>query len=500
MNRDWVKPAVADTIIHNMDDVFTAGQKNHHISNTAYPIAHSTTWRPYRVKRDDHQQQTVAAFDGLTHISLYSHIPFCETRCYFCEYTVVGKSELNQNREYMAALNQELAHYAGLFGHKTLVGFDIGGGTPSFVDAQLIDEHINEVSRYFSLAEHCAISIETTPKIASREPAKINAYYQSGIRRISMGIQVTQPDLLRSLGRESNGLDHIQQAVSHIRQAGFDDFNVDLMYGFANQSMASWEATLLYAIKLQPEHITLYRMRYKLTRISHQAARVELSHVLEQAALAKSMLAAAGYYANPGKNTYTRLPDQTGTSSYLTSRVIQGSPYLGLGLGAQSFSDTSISYNSGAVGKNLSPYLKAIQRSELPIQDCYVLPKAHMMAKMIAVSFYFGEINLQYFQHKFGIALENAYGPAVKYALDNQLMHYTKSVNGRHYHQSDITAFGQHSDRCLSLTEKGARHFAGTIALFFAPSVQSFLLNRDPDKAEDMHHNQLVAEKVFARS
>ncbi|WP_428241779.1 coproporphyrinogen-III oxidase family protein [Gynuella sp.] len=500
MIQKWSTPVAADCVQHEMADVFTAGQRNHHISNTAYPIAHGTTWRPYRVKQSEHESRMVEAFEHLTHFSLYSHIPFCETRCYFCEYTVVGKSELDQTNEYMTALNRELSLYGHLFGRRTLIGFDIGGGTPSFVDAGLIDQHINQVNQHFTLTSDCNISIETTPKIASREPNKIHAYRQSGIKRISMGIQVTQPDLLKALGREGNGLQHIQVATDHIRQAGFDDFNIDLMYGFADQSMASWESTLAYAIKLNPEHITLYRMRYKLTRISHQASQVELARVMEQAKMAKTMLAAAGYHANPGKNTYTRLQGQTGTSSYLTSRVIQGSAYLGIGLGSQSFSDTTISYNAGAAGKNLSPYLKAIHHNELPIQDCYQLPQTHMMAKMVAVSLYFGEINLQYFQHKFGVSLEQAYGPAIAYALEHELMQYTNSDNGNIYQHSTITAFGAHNPRSLSLTVKGAQHFAGTIALFFAPSVQTFLLQRDPKLAEDMHKNKIMAEKVFARS
>lgn len=448
-------------------DVFAAGEANHHISNTAYPIAHRETFWPYRVIRERHEETVLAAFAGTGEISLYSHIPFCETRCYFCEYTVVGKKELDQTRVYMAALNRELAFYAEKLGSRKINGFDIGGGTPSFPDAELIAEHIRAVRENFDIAESFEISIETTPRIAALECDKIAAYKDMGIDRISMGVQVTQPDLLKVLGRDSNGVEHHFRATENIRKAGFQKFNLDLMYGFAGQSLESWRATLAHAIALDPEYITLYRMRYKLTRISHQAEQVKIEQVRLQAQLAKEMLASAGYLANPGKNTYTRVSNNTGTSAYLTRRVITGAPYLGIGLGAQTFTDSTISYNSGAVGKNLSPYLRDVEKNILPLQDLYHLPAEHMMAKMVAVSFYFGEVNLAAFRAKFGVAFEDAYADAVDFVLREGFMHYSDSQNGR---ELDI------DHRSLSLTTEGTKHFNGVIALFFAPSVQSYLI------------------------
>ncbi len=472
---NFAPPVEADRACYAPEDVFAAGELNHHISNTAYPIAHSQTFKPYRIERSLHRETTERAFTDTPDICLYSHIPFCETRCFFCEYTVVGKSELERTREYMTALNRETEMYAGLFGPRTLHGWDIGGGTPSFPAAEFIAEHIDVVKQNFALGPGFAISIETTPRIASLEPDKIHAYRQMGIERISMGVQVTQPDLLKALGRDTNGLEHHYRAAGHIRAAGFEKFNLDLMYGFADQSLESWHATLEHAIALAPDYITLYRMRYKLTRISHQAGRVTLDMAREHAKLAKQILTAAGFRANPGKNTYSRIQRETGTSAYLTRRVITGQPYLGLGLGAQTYSPTTIAYNSGAAGKNLSPYLRDIDKGVLPIQDLYALPHAHMMAKMIAVSFYFGEINLAAFKERFGLTLEEAYPAAVEFALQQGLMHYTQSENG-----TEIPLTG---GACLSLTEEGAKHFNGTIALFFAPSVQAYLLARNQIEA-----------------
>jgi coproporphyrinogen III oxidase-like Fe-S oxidoreductase len=478
VTRAWRAPAPADEEALDPGLVFEAGLRNHHVSNTAYPIAHGRTWAPYRVSAERADEAAVAAWAGIDDLSLYVHIPFCETRCSFCEYTVVKREEAPGVGQYMDDLRRELALYRAALGTESrrLHGFDIGGGTPSFVPAEEIASVVEEARAAFQLAPGADISIETTPRIAADEPAKLRAYRRAGIGRISMGVQVVQPDLLRLLNREANGIACHRRAVDNIRAAGFARFNVDLMYGFAGQTPESWRATLQHAIGLGPEYVTLYRMRYKLTRISHQAPQVTLEPVRALAALAKRMLQEAGYHANPGKTTYSRLAGDVGTSSYLARRVQDGLPYLGLGLGAQSFTHTTISYNDGAVGKNLFPYHRSLERERLPLQDLYDLPRAQMAGKMCAVSFYFGEIRRRSFREKFGLDLEDAYPAAVDFVLRRGLMEWSADA--------------------LSLTRAGAEQVNGVIALFFAPSIQRYLVERDPDRAEDLHRNRAASLKV----
>lgn len=492
-----MKPAVAphaqDANYYPCAEVFAAGMRNHHISNTAYPIAHERTWGPYRkAERSAYGGLIADAFSDVGPMSLYLHIPFCEVRCAFCEYTVVSGKQLQQTDLYRDALLQEIAAYGDLLGQgpaHPIRGIDIGGGTPAFVPADDIARLLDAVREQFDCGSDGlggGISIETTPRIAAAEPEKLMAWRASGIERVSMGIQVIQPDLLKLFARDGNGVEHHQRAVEHIRKAGFQRFNIDVMYGFADQSLASLAATMAHTIALDPEYITLYRMRYKLTRISHQAPRVNLAMVKAHAQLAREMLEAAGYTANPGKNTFVhrRVCDagDVGTSAYLRNRVIQGTPYLGLGLGAQSFTHRSIAYNDGAVGKNLTPYLRAVNAGEFPIQDFYLLPLAHMMAKFVAVAFYFGEIDRTAFQDKFGLTLEDAFPEQVNYVKSAGLMDEASGQSG--------------DSQSLSLTEWGAKHFSGVIALFFAPSVQQYLIERDPERATDMDKHRDRAERL----
>ncbi len=476
----WREPDAIDQGDFEPEDVFEAGLRNHHVSSTAYPVAHESTWRPYRVPREAMEEATVSAFRSLRELGLYAHIPFCETQCSFCECSVTRRSEHSGVALYMDALLRELSLYQEAIDlpSKTIAGFDIGGGTPSFVPAEEIERLVTAVRETMTFREDADISIETTPRIAALEPSKLRAYRASGIDRVSMGIQVIEPALLKVLNREANGIETHRAAVDNIRDAGFRRLNLDLMYGFKDQSLDGWRPTVRHAIDLDPEYITLYRMRYKLTRISHQAPAVTLERVRPMERLAKAMLLDAGYFATSGKTTFSRIPGDVGTSSYLARRVREGLPYLGLGLGAQSFTDTTIAYNDGAASKSLPPYMRSVETGGLPIQDLYDLPAVQMMGKMCSVSFYFGEIHRPSFEEKFGMTLEEACPRAVEFVLREGLMELVDDSDA------------------LRLTALGCDFKNGVHALFYAPSIQRYLLSRDPERAEDFERHRRSARRL----
>jgi len=456
---EWNSPSQADQVHFDPADVFEAGLCMHHIANTAYPIGHVVTMKPYRIPGSAAQDTATSGWEGIERLGLYVHVPFCETRCSYCEYVVVNPDE-NAGAEslYFVLLLQEFELYRQALETeaKQLIGFDIGGGTPALVRPQAIEKVIEAARQSFSFFENAVISIETTPKIAALQPEKMRALFQMGIGRISMGVQTINPKLLERVGRDSTRVAWNQTAVSHIRAAGFRRFNIDVMYGFAGQSLASWEATLRHVIDLDPEYVTLYRMRYKGTRLAPQARQVSRDQVYNLYRMAFGMLAGAGYEPSPGKNTFSRLEGDVGTSDYLTERVINGTPYLGLGLGAQSLTHKTLSYNAGAAGKNLRPYQRQIESSRLPLQDVYHLSLPVAMAKMIAVSFYFGEINRSRVEEKFGMMLQDAFAVEISFLMERGLMEWTPES--------------------LRLTLDGVRQVNGVIALFFSGAVKAHLI------------------------
>ena len=454
----WNVLAAADQRSFPPELVFEAGLRHHHIANTAYPIHHQTTMRPYHVPGDEAESVAIAAWQNVDTLGLYVHVPFCKARCKYCEYTVVEQAGNGAEEAYFDALLREFDLYRQRVGTvgKALIGFDVGGGTPAFVDPAHIRRVVEAARASFRFQPGMAISIETTPIIAEREPERLHAFRDMGIERISMGVQTTHFGLARSLNREYEGLTMLERAVRNVRQAGFRRFNVDLMYGFADQSPEAWRTTVEQTIELGPEYVTLYQMRYKGTRIQDQAARVTRQAVNELAAIARDRLLAAGYAGTPGKNTYSKVPGDVGTSDYLSERVVKGTPYLGLGLGAQSFSLCTLSYNLGAATKTLKPYLQAVDAGRLPIQDVHHLPLDVAMAKMIAVSFYFGEIHLEYFRARFGVRLEDHFPREVAFVLQHGLMETIGPL--------------------LRLTPHGAEHFNGVVAPFYAGAVKEYLV------------------------
>jgi oxygen-independent coproporphyrinogen-3 oxidase len=465
----WNQPSPPDQQYYPPQEIFAAGLRHHHIANTAYPINHNWTMKPYRVRRQDFEAVTAAAWQDISEMGLYVHVPFCQARCNFCEYTIINPTDNAHSEDsYFELLLRELAHYQSLINtrKKILTGFDIGGGTPALAKVEHIARVVEAAQAAFQVQPGMQISVETTPLIAANEPEKIAAFRQMGIERISMGVQVTQLSLAKKLGRLYKGFEGLREAVRNIRAAGFEKFNIDLMYGFAGQSVDDWCDSVEKGIELEADYITLYRMRYKGTGLQAQAAQVSKEVVTEMATAANHLLHEAGYAAPPGKNTYSRLPGDVGTSDYLTNRVVKGTPYLGLGLGAQSLSHNTLAYNRGAGPKSIAPYEQTIQAGQLPIQDLYDMPLAVSMAKMISVSFYFGEINLTHFQEKFGVALESQFPAEVEFVLAEGLMEYRGDS--------------------LSLTPPGAKVYNGVIALFYAPAVKLHLLQRPVDLSERM--------------
>ena len=441
--------------MQTIEKIYETGLLYHHYANTAYPLTPSS-FMEYKVRDTLAIRRLLECDWGKTgDYCLYIHIPFCQRRCKFCEYTVLENAGEDVENEYVDLLLQEMSMYAPLTGEKAVIGFDIGGGTPLKLSIENITRITKEAERLFHIKEGVIRSIETTPVIAAKDLEKLCAVRALGFQRISMGIQTVSPHLLEELGREGEA--HIyEKAVHNILKAGFDKFNIDLMYGFLNQSDKEFETTILYAIGLKPTQITLYRNRYKGTKLEAESGGVSLYKAMRQYRLAYDILTAHGYHAEIGKNTFSCEVGDWGTSDYLTHRVIEGIPYLGLGLGAQSMGMNYLSYNEGAASKRMESYRKKILAGEFPLQDIYDLPPSESIAKMIAVAFYFGFIDLKCFEKRFGMPLTALYPKEIEFLQKRQLMTMTEDK--------------------IMLTQRGAGYINGVIPLFYSQRSKDELI------------------------
>ena len=188
----------------NCREVFETGLLYHHYANTAYPLTpHS--FMQYRIgNRDEIYDFVVSEWKKTDALSLYIHVPFCKQRCKFCEYVVLEHTDDSIEDEYVDLLLKEMQMYAEILKCKKIVGYDLGGGTPAKLSVRNLKRITEAVNTLFDIEPGTVFSVETTPVIAANEPEKIQALYDLGYRRISMGVQTVSEKLLSALGREGS--------------------------------------------------------------------------------------------------------------------------------------------------------------------------------------------------------------------------------------------------------------------------------------------------------
>jgi len=196
----------------------------------------------------------------MTHTSIYLHIPFCKHRCAYCDFNTYADQE-DSIPAYVNALINEI-NFVGqqttqLSNYPTIHTIFFGGGTPSLLTAPQFDSILRALRAAFTFTADAEISIEANPGTIS--PEKLNGIRESGINRISFGVQSANTEELRMLERIHDFFTVIE-AVSTARKAGFDNLNLDLIYGLPEQTLASWKTTLARIIDLHPEHISAYAL------------------------------------------------------------------------------------------------------------------------------------------------------------------------------------------------------------------------------------------------
>jgi oxygen-independent coproporphyrinogen-3 oxidase len=189
--------------------------------------------------------------------SIYLHIPFCKHRCAYCDFNTYAGQE-DSIPAYVKALIQEIEAVSTLkpnpiSAHTVF----FGGGTPSLLSAPQFDSILKALRASFTFTADAEISIEANPGTIS--PEKLNAIRKSGINRISFGVQSANTEELRMLERIHDFFTVIE-AVSTARKAGFDNLNLDLIYGLPQQTLSTWQTTLQRIVDLHPEHISAYAL------------------------------------------------------------------------------------------------------------------------------------------------------------------------------------------------------------------------------------------------
>lgn len=187
---------------------------------------------------------------------LYLHIPFCSVKCRFCDFAAYPGRRRDIDR-YLKALDEELVRRANDFPHRVLQTFYVGGGTPSLLSADEWGFLISSVRKNFTLLSTAESTAEVNPERLSSE--KIPVLLHAGINRLSLGLQTHEDSLLKTLGRTHDWRDFLK-VFQRARYEGFDNLNVDLMYGLPGQTLSGWRETLKRVTDLGPEHVSAYAL------------------------------------------------------------------------------------------------------------------------------------------------------------------------------------------------------------------------------------------------
>ncbi len=267
-------------------------------------------------------------------LGIYVHIPFCKRKCAYCDFiSFSGKARLIE--KYVEALKREI--------NKCKIGKEdymvktiyFGGGTPSFIESKYIVEILEAIKEKFNISKNAEITIEINPGTVTEE--KLKDYYEVGINRISFGLQSTNSQLLKLVGR-IHSYSSFLEGYNLARKTGFKNINVDLMIGLPVQTLKDVQKDLSRIIELNPEHVSVYSLIVEEgTRIEEKIKNKELylpSEKLERKMYweVKKKLEEAGYIHYEISNFA-----KAGYESKHNLSCWNQEEYLGFGLAAHSY-------------------------------------------------------------------------------------------------------------------------------------------------------------------
>ena len=346
--------------------------------------------------------------------SLYVHVPFCVSKCGYCDFNSYPGLEWLTAR-YESALRRELSLWSQHACRPAMVlriaTIYFGGGTPTLLGTGGLKSVLDTCGQVFAVDATAEVTVETNPGVA--DEIALVELRSAGVNRLSIGIQSFDDGELRFLGRIHTA-DGARKAWFMARRAGFENLNLDLMYGLPGQPVQSWRDNLEQGLELEPEHISLYALTIEedtplgKSIASGRIVEPDPDTAAEMYLLAEERLEQAGYHhyeisnwAIPGRECAHNL-------TYWRNRH-----YLGVGAGSHSFLD---SYRLC----NLKGPLEYVQILEgegdnLPVSDIERIDEKMAMGETMMLGLRLSEgVSADDFLGRFSRTLENVYGPGIE--------------------------------------------------------------------------------------
>lgn len=312
---------------------------------------------------------------------LYLHIPYCTGDCLFCFYVRVKPSDQRLPRStYADYLRREINLMANRLPSTRFTSGLIGGGTPTCLERGQLGSVLSDIRERFTFSTSMELTCETAPETVSEEIYR--DLRESGVSRVSLGVQAFQDRLLKTLRRRHDSADAVA-AYWAARTAGFDCVNVDLIYGLPDQTLHDWEETLARTLELAPETICAYHMRahpeHPLTSELDMGRIPSENDMNIMYAMAIIALGERGYQRN-SSNKFAR---STETQHRMVSEKRgRNAELIGFGIGAYYYVNDTVVYNH----YNPELYARSVDGGKLPVFRGRRLDRPEQQARMLILS------------------------------------------------------------------------------------------------------------------
>ncbi|GHT76805.1 coproporphyrinogen III oxidase [Bacteroidia bacterium] len=291
---------------------------------------------------------------------IYIHIPFCQTRCVYCDF--FSSTQQQEKEAYIELICKELREREDYLNGLLVETVYFGGGTPSQLPAKDFSKIFNSLYLFYSIIDRPEITLEANPDDIT--PDYLNGFIHLPFNRVSLGIQSFNDNELAFLNRRHNAESAVR-AVELLQDFGFENISIDLMYGLPDQTLETWEATIQKALSLGVQHISAYHLTYeKGTQLHHLLETGKIQPVEEETSIQMfelliDRLRDAGFDHYEISNF-----SRAGCFSRHNSAYWKGTPYLGIGASAHSYNGISRQWNRPVHGTRY-----AVHEAEIEILD-----------------------------------------------------------------------------------------------------------------------------------
>lgn len=437
------------TIRHSTDNVTSPLATEAFKGDYVYMYPPRQAYRPIDgTALASHIQASLKASDAL---NLYLHFPFCRQICSFCNLYTNSSVRDEEVTRYLAALEIEIAYWAAQVDGPQIRTIYFGGGTPSLLPSEVLGRILSAVERHFgcTLSDVPEVALEVSPETVSAEGYR--ALRAVGFNRVNLGVQTLADDELEKFGRTYGGA-VAGQSVEAALAAGFDNVCVDLIYGLAGQSDASWLASLEAVIALRPQTICTYALTTRPQTGYAAKGYRELNPALlyRRYDMARALLRERGYMA---ENHVRYIANAAGGYRQKANHWA-GENVLGIGAGARSYlrdCDFQNGYSLHRRHKVLTSYTESVENGGSPITAGYIMDKDERRRKRVLLGLF--ALDRARYRYEFGTDPLNDFS-----AEFNRLEH------------EGLVEIG---DDVIRLTELGARFRENIVPLFFSEAAEA---------------------------